>query len=153
MTSSPSSAKPSPVENFLRSSLDGVKQNLITTTLGVVATVGLAVGVPAFIGGKTQERANRFYTNVGSNLTPVLAATGAIGGFAGTLYTALNFHGVARGCRNAIKICTGQDGEKTEDKPPETPPATMPLWGNQGIDVGGSIDLGTVGGRAIQIQR
>jgi hypothetical protein len=124
MTSSSSSAKPSPVESFLRSSLDGVKQNLLTTTVGVVATVGLAVGVPAFIGGETQKRANQFYTNVGSNLTPVLAATGAIGGFAGTLYTALNFHGVARGCRKALDICTGQNGEKVENRP-KTPSQTF----------------------------
>lgn len=128
--------KPFVVERFLLASLSAVKQNLLTSTLGVVATVGLAVGVPAFIGGATQERANRFYTNVGSNLTPVLAATGAIGGFAGTLYTALNFHGVARGCRKALDICTGQNGERVEDKP-QTPPQVIlpvsPAWGNQSI--------------------
>ena len=99
--------KPFVVERFLCDSLGAVKKNPLTSIFSVVATVGLAVGVPAFIGGETQERANRFYANVGSNLTPVLAATGAIGGFAGTLYTALNFHVVARGCRKALDICTG----------------------------------------------
>jgi hypothetical protein len=124
--------KPFVVERFLYDSLGAVKQNLLTTTLSVVATVGLAVGVPAFIGGETQERASRFYTNASSNLTPVLAVTGAIGGFAGTLYTALNFHGVARGCRKAFDICTGQNGEKVEDTPKTSTqviPPVSPAWG------------------------